>query len=103
MINLRKTLAVGSIAMSITAIAIPASAQYYTVNGQVPPLAVAQYMASNRLPSGNYWLNNQGDWGVVGSVWPNGNIYTGAYTSTSHQSLSERRQLYRPGEILSGN
>lgn len=103
MINLRKTIAVGSVAMSVTAIAVPASAQYYTLNGQIPPLAVAQYMASNQLPSGDYWLNTQGDWGVVGNALPSGNIYTGSYTPARHPSLSERGLLYRPGEILSGN
>ena len=103
MINLRKTLAASSLALGIAATAAPAAAQYYTLNGQTPPPSVAQYMAANGLPSGDYWLTNQGYWGVMGSNEPLGNIYGGSASSRPHRSLSERGRLYYPGEILNGH
>src|SRR5580704_12656318 len=101
MINLRKTLVAGSLALIFAAIAAPAVAQYYTLNGQTPPPSLAQYMAANMLPSGDYWLTDEGYWGVMGSNAPLGNIYAGS--STPHRSLSERGRLYYPGEILNGH
>jgi hypothetical protein len=103
MISLRKTLAAGSLALIFAAIAAPAAAQYYTLNGQTPPPSVAQYMAANMLPSGDYWLTNEGYWGVMGSNAPLGNIYAGSSSSRPHRSLSERGRLYYPGEILNGH
>jgi len=53
-----------------------ASAQvYYTINGQVAPPDIAYSMAAKGLPPGNYWLAQNGNWGVVGSAYPLGNIY----------------------------
>jgi hypothetical protein len=103
MINLRKTLAASSLALGIAATAAPAAAQYYTLNGQMPPSSVARYMAAHGLPSGDYWLTNQGYWGVMGSNAPLGNIYAGSSSSRPHRSLSEQRRLYYPGEILNGH
>jgi hypothetical protein len=97
MINYRRTLAASSLALCIAATAAPAAAQYYTLNGKTPPPSVAQYMAANGLPSGNYWLTNQGYWGVMGSNEPLGNIYAGRSSSRPHRSLSERgRNTERP-------
>ena len=48
---------------------------YYTINGQPAPPNVTYFLASHGLPFGNYWLNQNGDWGVVGSMIPLGNIY----------------------------
>ena len=45
---------------------------------------------------GDYWLTNQGYWGVMGSNEPLGNIYAGSSSSTPHRSLSERGMLYYP-------
>jgi hypothetical protein len=103
MVNLQKPLAASSLALCIAATAAPTAAQYYTLNGQTPPPSVAQYMAANGLPSGNYWLTNQGYWGVMGSNEPLGNIYAGRSSSRPHRSLSERGMLYYPGEILNGH
>jgi hypothetical protein len=47
---------------------------FYTVNGQPAPPNLSQFMAANGLPFGNYWLHQNGDWGVVGSMYPLGNI-----------------------------
>jgi hypothetical protein len=88
MINLRKTLAASSLALGIAATAAPAAAQYYTLNGQMPPSSVAQYMAAHGLPSGDYWLTNQGYWGVMGAM-------RRSATSTPGALLPGRIGLYR--------
>jgi hypothetical protein len=103
MISLRKTLVAGSLGLIFAAIAAPAAAQYYTLNGQTLPPSVAQYLAANMLPSGDYWLTDEGYWGVMGSNAPLGNIHAGSSSSGPHRSLSERGRLYYPGEILNGH
>ena len=40
-------------------------------------------MASNGLQPGNYWLTEDGYWGVMGNSQPVGNIYSGTYFSGS--------------------
>jgi hypothetical protein len=92
MINLRKTLVAGSLGLIFAAIAAPAAAQYYTLNGQTPPPSVAQYMAANMLPSGDYWLTNEGYWGVMGS-----NATRRSATSTPGALLPGRIGPYRNG------
>ncbi len=79
---IRTALAAG--ALLLTSV-VGASAQYYTINGVVPPPDVEVYLYQNGLPPGHYWLDNYGNWGVVGNPTPYGNIYgasnptTGAY------------------------
>lgn len=52
-----------------------AEAQHpYTINGQATDLATTRYLASIGLPPGHYWLAANGDWGVVGSNRPIGNV-----------------------------
>jgi hypothetical protein len=61
--------------VGLAAMSRPALAQvYYTVNGAPVDAATAQYMWSNGLPPGHYWLNGDGYWGVVGNPVPLGNI-----------------------------
>jgi hypothetical protein len=69
---------------------------FYYLNGEPASPEVSQVMASNQLAPGSYWLLPNGNFGVDGSPYPMGNIYRSL-------SLSERRRLYRPGEILGGD
>jgi hypothetical protein len=56
--------------------------------------------ACTRVPNGYYWLNFQtGAWGYAGNPRVQGVF--GEFCGQRQKSLSERRQLYRPGEILS--
>ena len=83
----------------------PAQAQsrWVIVNGERMSDSQVSYLeerACTRIPNGNYWLNMQtGAWGYV----PNPHVqgYFGEACRQPRRSLSERRQLYRPGEILS--
>src|SRR5262245_59121264 len=87
--------------MAVTAL-VPLSAladRYVVINGQ--RLSEAQIESLERqlggyIRNGVYWFNPYtGASGYVGNPWPMG------YISGRHRSLSERRRLYRPGEILS--
>ncbi|HZF33018.1 MAG TPA: hypothetical protein VE914_04395 [Candidatus Angelobacter sp.] len=80
--RLKTRIAAVAIAVGLAAIALPAAAQtYYTINGQAAPDDVQIYLAQNGLPAGNYWLDAQGYWGVMGNSQPLGNIYSGSYVS----------------------
>lgn len=78
----------------------PADAQQYViVNGQLLNFAQIQrleQLGCVSIPSGNYWLRNDGWWGYAGDPTPRGRL--GDYCRKP--SLSERGLLYRPGEIL---
>ena len=83
--------------LGYVAVTSTASAQdWYFVNGRPVTPDVAQMMAGMGLEFGSYWLAPNGNWGAVGNPYPLGNV-------NRHLSLSERRQLYRPGEILGGD
>lgn len=59
-------------------VALPAVAQGgYTINGVGVDRQTHTYLASVGLPPGHYWLLPNGNWGVMGSVQPLGNIYAG--------------------------
>ena len=85
---------------------LPASAQtrFVVVNGQRlsdGQIARLEQRACTGIPNGQYWLNMQnGAWGYAGSARVQG-VLGDQCTQQRHRSLSERRQLYRPGEILS--
>jgi hypothetical protein len=99
-----RSILAGVVTAACLGISVAATAEvYYTINGQPAPYNVAMYMAANNLPPGNYWLNQQGWWGIVGNPQPLGNIYAAANQQQRHPSLSERGMLYRPGEILNGD
>ncbi len=56
----------------------PAAAQAsYTINGQAVDYQTQAMMAQAGLMPGHYWLMPNGNWGVMGSVQPFGNIYAG--------------------------
>jgi hypothetical protein len=82
----------------------PAMAQsrWVIVNGERmsdSQVAYLEQRACTRIPNGAYWLNMQtGAWGYVPDPRVQG--YFGE-ACRQRKSLSERRQLYRPGEILS--
>lgn len=84
---------------------LPALAQTRAVivNGQRASdsqVASLEQRACTRIPNGNYWLDPQsGAWGYAGDPRVRGVL--GQACRQQGKSLSERRQLYRPGEILS--
>jgi hypothetical protein len=80
-----------------------AQSRWVIVNGERmsdSQVAYLEQRACTRIPNGNYWLNMQtGAWGYVPNPQVQG--YFGEACRQPRKSLSERRQLYRPGEILS--
>jgi hypothetical protein len=86
-------------------VAAPAGAQsrWVIVNGERMSDAQVAYLeqrACTRIPDGRYWLNTQtGAWGYARNPQVQGTF--GEACRQPRGSLSERRQLYRPGEILS--
>ena len=56
------------------------------------------------VPNGNYWLDlNTGLWGYAGNPMPQGYLTDNCYQQQQQQhrpGLSERGQLYSPGELL---
>ncbi|MGH8666086.1 MAG: hypothetical protein ACREUX_17635 [Burkholderiales bacterium] len=87
------------------AVAAPANAQsrWVIVNGarmNDSQVAYLEQRACTRIPNGQYWLDMQtGAWGYARNPQVQG--YFGEACRQPRKSLSERRQLYRPGEILS--
>ncbi|MPZ41840.1 MAG: hypothetical protein GEV05_00265 [Betaproteobacteria bacterium] len=83
----------------------PASAQsrWVIVNGERMSDAQVAYLerrACTQIPNGQYWLDTQtGAWGYARNPQVQGRF--GEACRQPRKSLSERRQLYRPGEILS--
>jgi hypothetical protein len=73
---LSRWVAAATVAALLSATVVCAEAQvYYTINGQPVSQAMAQYMAANGLLPGAYWYDpRSGNWGVVGSARPRGNI-----------------------------
>jgi hypothetical protein len=80
-----------------------AQSRTVVVNGQrLSDVQVAslEQRACTRIPNGSYWLDlRTGAWGYMGNPRVQGVF--GEYCGRQPKSLSERRQLYRPGEILS--
>jgi hypothetical protein len=91
----------------ITALAACATADAQTrmivVNGQRlsdAQIASLEQRACTHIPNGQYWLDFQtGAWGYANNPRVQGVF--GDFCGARQPSLSERRQLYRPGEILS--
>ncbi len=87
-------------------LATPAESQT-VVNGRLlSPDEISWFsrMSCGPIWPGNYWYNNvTGLWGYAGDPAPTGHIRDRcARVAQPRPSLSQRRQLYRPGEILSG-
>ena len=95
------------ISLSLLASSGPAPAQtrWLVVNGQrVSDIHAAQLdrLACREIPNGNYWLNPRtGVWGYAGNPRAQGVLGDACAARQRRKSLSERRELYRPGEILS--
>ena len=91
-------------ALCLAAAALPAAAQnrWVVVNGERlsdVQIAHLEQRACTRIPNGQYWLNmNTGAWGYARNPQVQG-VFGAA--CQPRRSLSERRKLYRPGEILS--
>jgi hypothetical protein len=78
----------------LTTISVASAQDWYYINRQPASASVAQQMAARGLPFGYYWLQDNGNWGFEGNSDVVGNIYG------RRPSLSERGQLYYPGELL---
>ena len=75
--------------------AYPAKAhEWYSINGVPASPEAAGVMAARGLPIGDYWVRNDGDWGIMGDPDVQGNVYG------RRPSLLERGLLYAPREWL---
>jgi hypothetical protein len=85
-------------------LAAPAQTRMVIVNGQHmndAQVATLEQRACTRIPNGAYWLDlRTGAWGYANNPRVQG-VFGESCGSRQPGSLSERRQLYRPGEILS--
>jgi hypothetical protein len=88
-----------------TGVSASAQTRSVIVNGQRFSDAQVAYLeqrACARIPNGRYWLDLQsGAWGYAGNPRVQGVLGEACLRQQRPKSLSERRQLYRPGEILS--
>ncbi|MEM7178047.1 MAG: hypothetical protein AAF503_10110 [Pseudomonadota bacterium] len=102
---MRKT-ATTMIFAAVLCLAGPAGSQT-VVNGRLlSPAEVSWFsrMSCGPIWPGNYWYDvASGYWGYAGRPTPIGHIRDRCLRAPQpRKSLSERRQLYRPGEILGG-
>ena len=79
--RLKARIVAATVAAGLASAAPVAAQTYYTINGQPAPSDVEIYMAQNGLPAGDYWLDAQGYWGVMGNSQPLGNVYSGSTVS----------------------
>jgi hypothetical protein len=90
--------------LSAAMLVTPAAAQV-VVNGRVlspGEIAWLAQLSCGPVYPGSYWFDTStGYWGYAGSMQTQGHIRDRC--AQRRPSLSERRLLYRPGEILSGN
>ena len=78
----------------LATISVARAQGWYYINRQPVSVGVAQAMGIRGLPFGYYWLQANGNWGFEGNSDVVGNVGGRA------PSLSERRRLYSPGELL---
>ena len=82
-----------------------AQSRMIIVNGQRmsdAQVASLEQRACTRIPNGAYWLDLQtGAWGYANNPRVQQGVFGELCGARQGRSLSERRQLYRPGEILS--
>lgn len=93
-----------ALVIGVTAsLAAYAQSRMVIVNGQRlsdAQVAGLERRACTHIPNGHYWLDvRSGMWGYAGNGRVQGVF--GEACGQRQKSLSERRQLYRPGEILS--
>lgn len=81
-------------------LASPLAAQYYTVNGVALDMPTQQYLYSIGLPPGNYWLRQDGVWGVVGNPRPLGQI---AMPSPNGYTENGTRHYFSGGRVTGGS
>lgn len=66
-------------------------------------IAWLEGVACTSIPDGVYWVDrSSGAWGYAGNPRPMGHVGEACGQTRRHRSLSERRLLYAPGEILGG-
>jgi len=104
-VNILCAVTLASVAWLAAAAAASAQTRWVFVNGQRmtdSQVANLERRACTAIPDGNYWLNTQtGAWGYFGNPRVQGTFGEACVRRQNPKSLSERRQLYRPGEILS--
>lgn len=85
---------------------LAAAERFIVVNGKrLNPAEIRslEQWTCTPVPNGRYWLNMQtGIWGYAGNPIPQGHISDRCGRQARRPSLSERGQLYSPGEILRG-
>jgi hypothetical protein len=104
----RVLLVAGALAGAGLAATGPAQAAgFVVVNGQLlSPAQIAMLEAMNCGPiADGYYRYNPSTraWAFADDPWPRGYLGDNCSAPARRPSLSERRLLYRPGEILSGN
>ena len=102
--RIRQALLIG--ALSFASAGAAQAQRAVVVNGQLlSPVQLAQLDAMHCawVPNGRYWVNLQtGAWGYAGSSVRRGFVGDPCRAGRSHQGLSQRGRLFRPGEILNG-
>lgn len=102
---MKQWLVVGSLA-ALAPLAAQAQSRWVFVNGQ--RMSDAQVLRLMQLqcaaiPDGRYWLNTRsGAWGYEGLPVVQGHLGDACRAAAPRPGLSQRGQLYRPGEILNG-
>ena len=77
-----------------TAVSVAGAYEWYYINRRPASTDDARIMAARGLPFADYWVRNDGDWGVAGESDVQGNVYG------RRPALSERGLLYSPAEWL---
>ena len=87
------------------AAAVAAQTRWVIVNGKRmndAQIVELERRACAAIPDGHYWLDAQtGAWGYTGNTRIEGVLGEACVRQQRQKSLSERRPLYRPGEIPS--
>jgi hypothetical protein len=80
MINLKTVAAAAVFALGLATSSLPAAAcgmaeyVWYNVNGETAPEQWVAYLSSQHMPAGDYWVDEQGNWGKTGEEMTYGNI-----------------------------
>ena len=92
-------------AVTSAAIGSAQAGGFVVVNGKLlspVELALAEALHCGPIANGYYRYNpSTGAWGYANDLWARGNIRDNCYVSRNvpQRSLSQRRQLFQPGEL----
>ena len=87
------------LSLGLPLISLPAIAQVY-INGQLiegQQLLLLQLSLGEVIPPGNYWVDNNGNWGYAGNATPQGNLYSGESTSAGSSNSGRHSSYYSQG------